>query len=109
MATTQTNSQFSLNVRDLARGLLLAVISAVLTAVLPIFQAGDFKFNWPAIGAVAGTTAISYLIKNYFTASEVVVKDVPQSVVNAVKDGVPVKVGQATFTKEEPVTVNPTV
>lgn len=87
MATVVTSSQFSLNVKDLLKGLLFTVINSVLTALLPLLQAGTFKFNWALIGGVAATTAISYLLKNYFSPSEIILKNPAQETVQAVKSG----------------------
>lgn len=100
MATTTTNQQYQLNWNDLTRGLLLAVISAVLTAVLEGLNEGGFEaINWKAILLVGATTAVSYLVKNFFTPTEIVVKDAPKQVAEAVNDGAPVQVAGATFTK----------
>lgn len=72
--TTTTSSQFSLNFTDLAKGLLLAVISAVLTTIETSLSAGSLTFDWKAIGIVAATTAVSYLAKNFFTPAQTVIK-----------------------------------
>ncbi|WP_315822994.1 hypothetical protein [Paraflavitalea speifideaquila] len=45
MPNVTTQKQYSLNSRDLLRGLLVAVISAVLTALLPVVESGSFDFN----------------------------------------------------------------
>jgi uncharacterized MnhB-related membrane protein len=84
--TTTSSGQFSLNYKDLLKGLVLAVISAVLTALLPLLQAGDFKLNWALIGTVAATTAVSYLLKNFFQPPTVIIENPPKSVVDAVKN-----------------------
>jgi uncharacterized MnhB-related membrane protein len=84
--TTTSSGQFSLNYKDLLKGLVLAVISAVLTALLPLLQAGDFKLNWALIGTVAATTAVSYLLKNFFQAPTVIIENPSKSVVEAVKN-----------------------
>lgn len=87
MATTTTSQRYTLNVRDLLRGLLLAVISAVLTALLPLLEEGNFDFNWRAILGVAATTAASYLLKNFLERSKIVITDPPKEEVKAVKEG----------------------
>jgi hypothetical protein len=61
------NSSFlQLNMKDFIKGLLVAVISAVLTIVYTSVQAGNLNFDWKAIGTTALTTAIAYLVKNLF-------------------------------------------
>lgn len=94
MATTTTNKQYTLNWNDLTRGLLLAVISTVLTALLDALQKSGFdNIDWKAILLVGATTAVSYLVKNFFTPSEIVVQGASQGLVSAVKEGTPVQVG----------------
>lgn len=87
MPTTTTSKTFTLNIRDLLKGLLVSVISAVLTALLPLLQDGNFKVNWSLILTVAATTGISYLLKNFLSPAEIVVSDAPKETVEAVKDG----------------------
>lgn len=83
--TTTTSNQYSLSAKDMIKGLLLAVISAVLTALLPLLQAGDFKFNWALIGTVAATTAVSYLLKNFFDTPKIVIDNPSKESLEAVK------------------------
>lgn len=98
MATTQTNQQYSLNMRDLLRGLLIAVITAVLTAMLDALNLGGINnLNWETIGVVGLTAGVSYLVKNYFTPTEIVVIKPPEKAVTAVKEGASVQVGTTTI------------
>lgn len=67
------NSTFlSLNWLDLLKGLLVAVLGAILTGVYQALQAGTIQFIWlfwqPILftGLSAG---IAYLIKNFLTNS----------------------------------------
>lgn len=87
MPTTTTSKTFTLNWRDLVKGLLVSVISAVLTALLPLLQDGDFKINWNLILTVAATTGISYLLKNWLSPAEIVVTNPSKETVDAVKEG----------------------
>lgn len=73
LQTTTTSKQFTINVKDLLRGLLLSVMNAVLTTAYTSISAGSLTFNWKAIGLVASGTAISYLLKNFFTPSQTVI------------------------------------
>ena len=66
----QTSPLFSLNLKDLVKGLIVAIISAVLIAMQTKFQAGSITINWKATGAVALATGLSYLIKNFFTPAQ---------------------------------------
>jgi len=59
------SSMFNLNTADFLKGILMAVISAVLTAVYTGFQSG--AVDWNSTWKLALTTAIAYLLKNFFT------------------------------------------
>ncbi len=72
-----TSKQFTVNIRDLLRGGLLAVISAVLTTIQTSLAANTFVMNWKAIGIVATTTLISYLLKNFFEPAKTIVEFKP--------------------------------
>lgn len=67
------NSKFlGLNWQDAAKGLLVAVLTAFLTALIPMLEAG----TWPSKSqllqaAIAGVTAAAaYLLKNVLTNSQ---------------------------------------
>lgn len=75
MATTTTSPFGALNVRDLVKGLIVAVIGAVLTTLYTALQTGTV--DWKAVGLIAATTGISYLIKNLFTQQTTVVTPNP--------------------------------
>ena len=63
---------FSLNWLDLAKGLLVAVIGAILTGVYQAIQAGSLVWTWlfwqPIILTGVGA-GLAYLIKNFFSNS----------------------------------------
>src|SRR5687768_760475 len=95
--TTQTNKQYTLNYRDLLRGLLIAVITATITSVYEAISQGGFEtIEWKETLAIAVTAGLSYLIKNYFTPTEIVVVNPPQQALTAVNEGAPIKVGTTT-------------
>ncbi len=95
--STQTNKQYSLNYRDALRGLLVAVLTATLTAILDALNVnGIDHLNWKAVGIIGLTAGISYLVKNFFTPTEIVVVNPPQQAVSAVESGAPIKVGTTT-------------
>lgn len=61
---------FSLTSNDFVKGLVLAVITVVLGAIQQGLTAHgvDFaSYNWGAIGDMALSAGIAYLIKNYFS------------------------------------------
>lgn len=64
---------FTLNWRDALKGLLLAVLSAVITFLYEVFQAGPVTFDKEflgKVGLIAVSTALAYLLKNLFENSE---------------------------------------
>ena len=64
------NSPFlNINLNDLSKGLILAVLTSVLTVIYTTVQAGSLSFDWKLIATTALTSGIGYLIKNLFTNS----------------------------------------
>jgi hypothetical protein len=64
------NSPFlTLNSNDFLKGLIMAVLSTVITVVYQTVEAGSLVFDWKAIGTMALTTALAYIMKNLFTNS----------------------------------------
>jgi len=59
----------NLNTTDFIKGLIMAVLSSVITIVYQTVQAGSLVFDWKAIGTMALTTALAYIMKNLFTNS----------------------------------------
>jgi len=60
---------FNLNSTDFLKGLIMAVLSSVITVVYQTVEAGSLVFDWKAIGTMALTSAIAYIMKNLFTNS----------------------------------------
>jgi hypothetical protein len=64
------NSTFlNLNTTDFIKGLIMAVLSTVITIVYQTVEAGSLIFDWKSIGTMALTTALAYIMKNLFTNS----------------------------------------
>jgi len=87
MATqaTTTSRQFTLNGRDVIKGLMVAILSPVVTILLTSLNAGSLVFDWKAIGAVALAAGLTYILKNFLTPTEVVITD--PTAVQSIKDG----------------------
>jgi hypothetical protein len=60
----------SLNSKDFIKGLLVSVLTSVITIVYTSLQAGSFTFDWKAIAMAALTSALAYITKNLLTNSE---------------------------------------
>ena len=59
----------NLNTNDFIKGLVMAVLSTVITIIYQTVEAGSLVFDWKSIGTMALTTALAYIMKNLFTNS----------------------------------------
>lgn len=74
----KTTSKFlSLNLEDLGKGLLVAVITPVFTIISQSLEAGSLTFDWKAIGITALAAALAYLTKNFLQPSQTIIKIQP--------------------------------
>ena len=65
------NSPFlNIDFNDFIKGLIVAVLTSVLTIVYSTVQAGSLSFDWKLIGVTAITSALGYLVKNLLTNSK---------------------------------------
>ncbi len=58
---------FTLKIRDFLKGLVVAVLAAIVSVVSTSIQTGTFNINWKQLGIVAGSAALAYITKNFFT------------------------------------------
>jgi len=72
---TTTSKQFTLNISDVWKGLIMAVILPVLTIIMNSINQGSLTFNWTQIAIAAIGGLIGYLIKNFFTPSSVTIQN----------------------------------
>lgn len=61
---------FRLNLRDFAKGLLMAMLGAISGLIIPLFEAGDWHFDWTLIWKTALSAGGLYLVKNLLTNSK---------------------------------------
>ncbi len=62
----------SLNATDFIKGLVVAVLSALIAGVLQLMQAGPFTFDWVTFQPIVFTAVsagLAYLSKNLFQNS----------------------------------------
>ena len=65
-----TNSTFlNLNKHDFLKGLIVAVITAILTVVYNMLQNGQ-SIDWQLVGTTGATAMIGYLLKNLSSNSD---------------------------------------
>lgn len=69
-----TSKRYTINWRDLGRGAILSVISAVLTSILNSLNAGEVTINVKNVSIVAIVTLISYMLKNFFEPQKTIIQ-----------------------------------
>jgi hypothetical protein len=58
---------WKLQLQDFVKGLIVAMIGAIVAIVQVSIEAGSLEFDFKAMGKVALLTGVSYLIKNFLT------------------------------------------
>ena len=71
--TTSGKGQFDL--RDVAKGLIVAVVTPIFTIITNSLEAGTLTFDWKSIIGTAIAAGLAYLAKNFFTASQTIIKN----------------------------------
>lgn len=68
------NPMFTINLKDVSKALVMAILSGAFLPVLAVFQTPGFdiaQVNWSALGTLALNGAIlgfvSYIFKNFFS------------------------------------------
>ena len=64
------SSLLTLNSRDWIKGLVVAVITAIITVVYNTIQAGALVLDWKAISIAGISAALAYITKNLLTNSQ---------------------------------------
>jgi len=59
----------NLNSADFLKGLIVAVITAVISVVYTTLQSGVVIINWKDVTIAAATAALAYITKNLLTNS----------------------------------------
>lgn len=80
-----TSTKYSINIGDLLRGLLVAVLTPVFTILITSIDANLWTFDWRSIGGVAVSAFLGYILKNFLTPARIVITD--KATVAAVKEG----------------------
>jgi hypothetical protein len=107
LQTVTTSKRWSLTLNDWWKGLLVAVLTPIVTIIMTSLQAGSLVFNWVAIGTTALAALLAYVMKNLASPAKIVVSGASPEIVKAVKDGnIDVKVGSTTATVVENVPPN---
>lgn len=67
----KTSNLYSIDYRDILKGLLIAILTPALFLVQQTIEIGKLSFNWHEIGMAAVGGGVAYIIKNFFTASTI--------------------------------------
>lgn len=60
---------FSVNTKDILKGLLMAILTPAVLIIENSLSAGSLVFDWKAIGMAAIAGGFAYIVKNFFTPS----------------------------------------
>jgi hypothetical protein len=71
----KTSNLYSLDLQDAAKGLIVAVAGAAISAIETSLAAGSLSFNYKQIGLTALAAGLAYLGKNFFTPAKIVGND----------------------------------
>jgi hypothetical protein len=63
------SSFLNLNKTDFIKGLIMAVLTSVLTIVYNTISTGSFAIDLKAVSLAASTSAVAYIMKNILTNS----------------------------------------
>lgn len=66
------SKQFTLNLRDFFRGLVMAVLAAVITIIYDSASAGSLDFDWKKIGTTAIIAACAYILKQFTDKNKII-------------------------------------
>lgn len=61
------SSFLRINIRDFAKGIIIAMLGAVIGLITATIEQGSLTFDWPVIGKTALLAALTYLTKNLLT------------------------------------------
>lgn len=70
----KTSGLFKLNIQDVLKGLLIAVLTPVIVVIQQSLEAGSLTFDWKSIGMAAIGGFLAYLTKNFLTPAQIVQK-----------------------------------
>ena len=65
-----SSTYLSLNKKDFIKGLILAVLTAVISVVYTSIESGSLEFNVKSIVIAALSAALAYIMKNALTNSD---------------------------------------
>lgn len=71
--TVTTSKQFSLNLQDLGKGLIVAIVTPALVILQSSIAAGSLVLDWKSIAMASIGGGVAYLLKNFFTPAQTII------------------------------------
>jgi hypothetical protein len=81
---------FTIDRLDILKALLMSLLTPALVIIQSSLDAGNLNFNWKAIGMAAVAGGGSYILKNFFSQSKVIIKEVPENIIDDIKANEPI-------------------
>jgi hypothetical protein len=72
MAKKIIAKQFSWKLRDLSRGLIMAVLTPAVLILQQSLESGILTFNWKEIAMASVAGGFAYLVKNFFEPTKTI-------------------------------------
>lgn len=85
-----TSKIFTIDRLDILKALLIALLTPVLVIVQSSLDAGNLSLNWKSIAMASIGGGLAYILKNFFSQSKVIIKDVPSNVIDTIDANAPV-------------------
>lgn len=60
------SKQFTLEWRDVLKGLIMAILTPVMVIIQQSLEAGKWEFHWQQLGMAAVGGGVAYIAKNFF-------------------------------------------
>lgn len=80
--TQTTSKQFTVNLIDIGKGLLLAILTPAVATVEQSLEAGKVTFNWKLIAITSASAGLAYLMKNFFQPAKTIIIPPPENNTN---------------------------
>lgn len=87
MNVTTSSKQFTLNLNDFWKGLIVAALSPIVPIITDSINSGNLTFDFRKIWIAALGGFVAYIAKNFFDKPKVVITDVTDKTIDSVKDG----------------------
>ena len=80
-----SSEKFKVNLRDISQALLISILTPAFVLIQNSLDAGVFSFNWKNITMAGIGGGASYLIKKFFSASKIIIKNPSCEAIEEVK------------------------